>query len=212
MPARILVNVGDQFGKWTVVHVLGRIPGRSHRQALCQCICGRQAAVAVTCLHRGLSSSCRTCTRKAFRHGHATPRAWTRTYRAWIAMRTRCLNPAEKSWKHYGGRGITICQRWDRFEAFLEDMGPHPGKGYSLDRIDNEQGYAPDNCRWATPREQARNCRRNTLLTLHGVTRPLCVWEEITGITRQAIYRRIKTGWTVEEALTTPLRVSRLLS
>ena len=87
-----------------------------------------------------------------------------RLYYAWSHMRTRCLNPQNKDWKDYGGRGITICKRWDSFEGFAKDMGPHPGKGWTLDRWPNNDGnYEPTNCRWATRSMQVRNQRRTVL-------------------------------------------------
>lgn len=85
-------------------------------------------------------------------------------YEAWAQMRSRCFNPNHRAYKNYGGRGIGICKRWDRFENFAADMGPHPGKGWSLDRKNNDKGYSKSNCRWATRKEQIRN-RRTTKLT-----------------------------------------------
>ena len=81
-------------------------------------------------------------------------------YAVWSAMRQRCSNPRNKDYRHYGGRGITVCDRWAVFENFLADMGERPGPGYSIDRVDNDQGYFPENCRWATQSEQVRNSRR----------------------------------------------------
>jgi hypothetical protein len=93
------------------------------------------------------------------RHGHGGRTGRTPEYRAWSAMRQRCLNPASQRYASYGGRGITVCDRWSSFEAFLADMGakPEPKEQYSLDRIDNDRGYEPGNCRWATRSEQQRN-------------------------------------------------------
>ena len=96
-------------------------------------------------------------------HGEGRPK--TLRYRAWTQMRSRCNDPNNPKWPRYGGRGITICKRWDRYEAFAEDMGPHPGKGWSIDRIDNNGAYEPTNCRWATQKTQQRN-RTNTKLSL----------------------------------------------
>jgi hypothetical protein len=120
-------------------------------------------------------------------------------------MRTRCTNPRFVDWGLYGGRGITICKRWDSFAAFFADMGPKPSPRHSLDRIDCDGNYEPSNCRWATPKEQARNWKhRNRVLTLGGESLPLSAWAERLGWKRELIRDRLATGWSVESALTIP--------
>jgi hypothetical protein len=104
-------------------------------------------------------------------------------------------------YKRYGGRGITVCERWKSYEAFLEDMGPRP-VGSSIDRIDVNGNYEPGNCRWATKAEQVRNTRRNHLITLAGVTKPLCDWVAELGLNRNTVSVRLFRGWPVEKALT----------
>jgi hypothetical protein len=94
------------------------------------------------------------------KHGHALKGKKTTLYRAWISMRSRCNNPKTPQWKDYGGRGIRVCKRWDSFENFAADMGPHPGKGLTLDRINNAKNYCKFNCQWATRIQQGRNTRR----------------------------------------------------
>ena len=96
-------------------------------------------------------------------HGEGNP--MTPRYRAWAHMLERCKNPWHPHYKNYGGRGIKVCDRWKHYEKFVEDMGPHPGKGWSIDRIDNNGAYEPTNCRWATQKTQQRN-RTNTKLSL----------------------------------------------
>lgn len=131
----------------------------------------------------------------------------TPTYRSWRSMIYRCHKPTDKSYPRYGARGITACQRWrDNFEAFLEDMGHRPGPEYSLDRIDNDGPYAPENCRWATREEQSNNRRCTFHVTFQGQTKPLQAWAAIVGLPGRAIRRRLlELGWPPERALTEPL-------
>ncbi len=138
------------------------------------------------------------------RHGHR-PRGYaTPTYHSWTAMKSRCFCLNAFGYERYGGRGITVCEKWMRFEGFLDDMGERP-EGTSLDRIDNNGNYEPDNCRWATAKQQQRNTQKNVRLTFNGKTRCLKEWAEIVGINHHTIRSRIrKSGWSTEKALTTP--------
>lgn len=127
----------------------------------------------------------------------------TATYSAWQAMKKRCCEPNHRSYKHYGGRGITVCDRWQTFDNFYADMGEQP-PGHTLDRIDVNGNYEPSNCRWATAHEQSRNRRTNRLIEFNGET--LCVvdWARRVGIHQNTLWQRIITGWPVERALTEP--------
>ena len=120
-------------------------------------------------------------------------------------MRQRCENPGSTQWPHYGGRGITVCARWQDFANFFADMGERPAN-CTLDRIDNDGPYSPENCRWATQKEQTNNRRRNRMITFGGETKTLQQWAERTGINHSTILMRFKLGWPVERALTTPVR------
>lgn len=128
---------------------------------------------------------------------------------AWREMRKRCNSPQHARYADYGGRGIAVCERWNAsFEAFYEDMGPRPSSAHSLERINNDGNYEPENCRWATPREQAWNRRNNRLLTFQGKTLCAAEWSAITGINYNTIYQRLLRGWTDERVLTAPVRHS----
>lgn len=132
-------------------------------------------------------------------------------HRTWQGIKTRCLNPKDKSYPRYGGRGITICEEWRAsFWAFLEDVGPRPSPHHQIERIDNDRGYEPGNCRWATRSEQMRNKRNSALLTLNGITATQAEWSERTGIDRRLIHYRIKNGWSVAEALSVPTTEKRM--
>jgi hypothetical protein len=122
-------------------------------------------------------------------------------YRAWQRMKERCCNPNCKQFKHYGGRGVTICDRWVKFENFIHDMGPRPS-GMSLDRINVDGNYEPANCRWATQKDQTRNTRRNAFIEFDGQRKTVGEWAECLGLNYMTLYTRIFTNeWPLSIAL-----------
>lgn len=125
-------------------------------------------------------------------------------------MLDRCTNPNLEGYSRYGGRGIRVCEEWEKdVTAFYGHVSqlPHCGeRGYSLDRIDNDGNYEPGNVRWATMQEQGRNRRTNHWLTFKGETKCILDWERSTGICRESIMRRLKAGWDIERILTTPTK------
>lgn len=136
--------------------------------------------------------------------GHKTKTFESSTHRAWRSMKARCNNPNVKEFRHYGGRGIKVCDRWNLFANFLADMGIKP-EGTELDRRDNSKGYGPENCRWVSKVVQQRNTRLTTFLTYGGVTKPLGDWADSLGMSVSCLKRRINIGWSVDRALTTPV-------
>lgn len=125
-------------------------------------------------------------------------------YYAWQSMKQRCYNTKHQAYANYGGRGITICDRWlSSFVAFFDDIGPSP-EGASIDRINNDGNYEPGNCRWATRREQLRNRRMNRFLTIRGETKTLAGWSETTGVSASLIVYRLNHDWAVEDAIFIP--------
>jgi len=125
------------------------------------------------------------------------------SWRSWAAMLYRCQDPNNG---YYGGRGIAVCDRWrESFENFYADMGDKP-EGLSLDRIDNDGNYEPGNCRWATRTEQCNNQRSNRMLVLDGRSQTLAEWSKELGVNVSAIRRRLIRGWSIKDALTTPVR------
>lgn len=166
MRVRAIDISGQRFGRLVV---LERAPrrGRKNRRAIwvCQCDCGKRCESGADALRSGHTSSCGCLsvdTAKAThtRHGHASERTRSREYQAWSNMRARCSGGQPICWKNYGGRGISVCAEWDEsFEAFMSHVGRSPGRGYELDRIDNDKGYQPGNVRWVTKSENNRNRR-----------------------------------------------------
>jgi len=141
-------------------------------------------------------------------HGQSkrTRQKATAVYLCWASMKSRCLSPKDQRYPRYGGRGISVCDRWLEFENFLTDMGERP-RGRSLDRIDNDGNYEPGNCRWATQLEQQSNRRSNRLLTFRGETLCMTEWARRIGISAQALFTRLKRGWPVDVALVAPRSV-----
>ena len=132
----------------------------------------------------------------------------TPEFEAWRQLRARCLRPTHRVFNRYKNRGV--CDRWaESFEAFYEDMGARPTAKHSLDRIDNNGPYAPENCRWATWPEQLRNTSQNVNLTHNGKTQCVTAWADETGIKSATLYSRLKRGWSAERALTAPVQVQR---
>lgn len=203
---------GKIFGRLTVVD---RAPNKgtgAETRAMwrCVCECGGESVIACYTLKGGNTRSC-GCLKvdvavqngKAKQtHGMTHTPAWI----CWMSMGQRCRNKNRSDYENYGGRGITICKRWETFEHFLADMGPPP-VGFSLDRIDVNGNYEPENCRWATTVEQGRNRRNNRILTIDGVAATLAEWCELYGINETTASDRIGRGWDVDRAIKEPVRV-----
>lgn len=137
-------------------------------------------------------------------HGHTLDQKKSPTYQSWKGMIQRCTNPKAQGYQHYGGKGVTVCERWRRFANFLEDMGERPSKGHSIDRKQSSGNYEPANCQWSTSIEQHRNTSRNKMLTHEGQTMPLSAWAELKGISASTLWNRLAEDWSIERALTTP--------
>lgn len=167
---------------------------------VCRCECENLITVMGGHLSTGHTTSC-GC--KNLKHGHGDPT--DPTYCTWVRMRQRCEQPKLKAYPRYGGRGIIVCERWQKYENFLADMGPRPD-GLSLDRINNDGNYEPGNCRWATDYEQQNNRSSNRPITWRGRTQNLKQWAKELGMRHTTLSRRLGAGWSTERAFTEPLQ------
>lgn len=129
----------------------------------------------------------------------------TPLYKKWSGMKRRCLNKNDKSYKNYGGRGITVCEKWMNFKGFMEDMGTSFKEGLSIERIDNEKGYSKKNCKWITMEDQARNKRGLRIYTHDGKKMSIAEWERERGFKDGTLRARLDVyGWSFEKAISTP--------
>lgn len=197
---------GQKCGRLTVTDTF-EVRGRRRTYWLCACSCGAQKWVIADALRSGATRSCGCLndeTRRETRHGGAVNGRHSPEYATWHSMKQRCTNPRNSKFERYGGRGIGVCDRWLNFDAFLADMGPRPSLSHSIDRIDNDRGYEPGNCRWALIETQNRNHSRNHLITYKGESLCLADWVTRTGIPHATLSWRLR-NWPLDKALTTPV-------
>lgn len=193
-------HTGKRFGRWTVIE---RVQNAGSRTAwLCKCDCGTESRVATCHLVSGKSLSC-GCYRDETTKNRATVHGYTDSseYKTWCFIKSRVNNPRNPSYNDYGGRGIRICDSWNDFKAFYEDMGAKPSSLHSIGRIDNDGDYCPENCRWETPKQQANNTRRNKYIEIDGVKKTLTEICEERGLVYGTVKWRLRMGQPIEKAL-----------
>lgn len=196
-PANLVNMTGLTYGHFCVIERAGRTP-RGLALWLCKCVCGNELAIEGAKLRSGHTTSCGCMKGKANRtHGmRGTP-----THNSWCAMKQRCNYPKNDQYADYGGRGIRVCDRWNKsFEAFLADMGERP-EGMTIERKDTNGNYEPGNCRWATMPEQQRNRRSTILVERGGITKCVKDWCDDLCLNVDRVYGRIRRGATPAEAL-----------
>lgn len=196
---------GKRFGRLVAIKISGRKNNRVFWE--CKCDCGKHCEVQAGGLKSGNSQSC-SCLKyeriKASIKTHGL--SWKiPEYNTWVCIHQRCKNKNNTAFKNYGGRGIKVCKRWDSFEKFLIDMGSRPSSKHSIDRIDNNSGYRPSNCRWANDLEQGSNRRNNRILTLGSKSMTTSQWERFLNLPKGTVSGRLHIGWSVEKALTPKL-------
>lgn len=185
---------GMRFGSWTALREAGK-RGKLITW-LCKCDCGTEREVIGGHLRNGKTKSCgcmlpKGASHSRFKHGMSE----TPEFKIWLQILTRCTNPNTKDWEHYGGKGISVCERWKSdFLSFFADMGPRPSSKHSIDREDISRDYEPGNCRWATPIEQARNTSRTRWVELEGQKVSLAEACERTGVPYATASERLLSG------------------
>lgn len=202
--------IGKKFGRLTVITVEPNRHPDYHEYVLCQCACGNVRSVQLSSLLCGKTTSCGCYAKERSskvntKHGYTAKRP--RIYRIWENMRSRCNYAGNTNYVNYGGRGIKVCDAWDDFATFLAwatDNGYEDS--LSIDRIDVNGNYCPENCRWATRKEQDRNKTTSHLLTFGGKTQCLMDWCKELNLTPGCLNKRLKLGWSVEQALLTPVK------
>ena len=203
---RVRDKVGQKFGRWSVLS-LDHVDKHQTSHWKCECECGTFSVIPCHKLTGGRSKSC-GCLRieitgdRSRTHGQSRG---SKVYGIWKSMRQRCSNEKNQAYERYGGRGIFVCERWHDFSNFFADMG-NPPDGKTLERIDNNNGYSPENCKWATMAEQALNTRSNNWIIIDGIKKTLSQWSLASGISRLTIYARLKYGWDYKKAVFHPLR------
>lgn len=200
MPAPIDAT-GKTYGRLTVISkAVDRVSASGNKRSmwLCRCECGESCEVGISKLQSGWTKSCGCLQLEIANtprtHGMRMRGEKTKGYRSWASMRNRCSNPKTKGYHNYGGRGISVCDRWSDFSNFISDMGEPISEDLSIDRINTNGNYEPGNCRWATAYEQANNLRTTRFFSCDGQTLSISQWAEILGTSRDSIKLRLKRG------------------
>lgn len=204
--AKMLDLTGKRFGRLTVICLDHKENGYYFWE--CKCDCGNSKIVKTSLLRNGHTQSCgcklvEHAKNMVYKHGLSN----TDLYSVYRSMISRCYDKNHRFYKNYGGRGITICNEWlNNFKLFYDwALANGYRKGLSIDRIDNNKGYFPNNCRWATQKEQMNNIRNNKIYTYNGKTQTVSQWAEELGWGRTTLDNRLRAGWSFEKAVSTPI-------
>jgi len=208
-------RTGERFGRLVITRFI-RVDKNWNYIWECKCDCGNIINVRYNNLLNGSTKSCGCLKRertieRSIKHGLSGGQGnYTRLYRIWLNMRRRCNNRRDQDYPYYGGRGIKVCKEWDNYAAF-HDWAMKNGYAdhLTLERINNNGDYCPENCRWATRKEQARNTRQNHFITFNGKTMTIAEWAEYLGVSSTVLRTRLYRGWSIERALTRPVNNSK---
>lgn len=201
---KIAVATGDSFGRLTLIEELPSNGNR--RQGMWQCACGRKKRIGLLSVVRGCSKSCGCWHAEIVsaikkKHGESVGKKLTPEFSIWKGMLARC-SKSQIGKSQYATNGIKVCERWLKYENFLEDMGRKPSASHSIDRHPDRNGnYEHGNCRWATKAEQCMNRSNSYFMTFYGVTKHLCEWAEISAVPARVIRSRLRSGWSEKMAV-----------
>jgi len=187
---------GSRYGSIVIMH---KEPGKYYWHYRCDCgVVGRVYSGQIGKLKR-----CKKCYLKNIGNSRRTHgKCKTRIYRIWQNMKKRCLAKEHSDYAYYGGRGITVCDKWMRFEGFYADVGEPPSSRHQLDRVDNDGNYEPCNVRWVSRSQNCRNRRSNRLIEWNGEVKTVAEWSEVLGISQGALRQRLHRGWSIQRAFT----------
>lgn len=204
--SRVIDLAGEKFGEWTVLERAGKASSGNYKW-LCECSCGNKVEVDGNSLRGGRSTGCRRC---AVPHNR-TEYSGDPIQTIWAGMKQRCYDPNQARYERYGGRGIYICDKWlkepKKFYEWAYDNGYY--KGMSIDRINNDKGYSPENCRIIPLKDQGRNRRSNRHIEINGEIKIMNEWCKIFEINRSTVRGRLKRGWNTEDAFKTPVNIKK---
>lgn len=213
LPRNVIDMAGKKYGRYTVLEYVGQ--NKDHKAVWkCQCECGTIKNVSGKELRSGKTKSCRCYIREK---SLENPALWKPKHglsnhplhQIWRDIKMRCDNPNMENYKHYGGRGIKMCDEWKDFQAFYDwSMKNGYEKGLSIDRIDTNGNYSPENCRWASMKVQQNNRRNNKILTINGETKTMSEWADFYSMKYTVVKSRIKNGWEPIDALTIPINAT----
>jgi hypothetical protein len=196
---------GQRFGLLTVISRAHNAGG--YAMWNCRCDCGAEIIVGGNRLRQGRKNRCSSKVHR-IRKPSVTVE-YKSEYQSWLSMRERCNNTKHKKYKVYGGRGITICERWNDFKSFLMDMGRKPDPKFTIERDDVNGNYEPANCRWIDRKDQGRNKRNSVFVTYNGKRMLLIDVVDDLGLSRSAVYGRLQNGWTLAQAIALPIKITK---
>ena len=205
---------GERFGRWFVVEKVDNVNGVSESHWKCRCDCGAEKIVKGINLTRGKSRSCGCLktditTARWTKHGMVD----SKIYSTWEGMVARCENPHSASYSNYHKKGITVCPEWrnsfEEFYNYVSKLDHFGEKGYTLDRINNGEGYKPGNVRWADRYTQMNNTSKNIYIEIDGVTKTLAEWVRLYNIKYYTVLYRMRRGWSAYDALTQPVKETK---